>query len=122
MGLRWAAIPLVLTWDSIWRQRGWRIGGLAVATLALPLLALSALAADSMRSVGIALPWILYGTFELVRRPEGARWLVGLALLQLVTPAAQVTAGAILQIDSLPLELYRLERGPSPASPIAVRP
>jgi len=115
MGVRWAILPVVLVWEALWRRWGALGGALAAATLAGPLFVLAMIASDSMRSTGIALPWVLYGYIAFVRRTGALRWAVGLAGLQLLTPAAQVSADKDQRIDSLPVELIRLQRPPQSA-------
>jgi hypothetical protein len=112
MGGRWAFLPVVLAWDAIAQRWGWRLAGLAVASLAGPILLLACLASDTMRSIGIMLPWVVYGYIALVRRTPVLRWALGLAALQLLTPATQVTSDKLPRIDPLPVELYRLIRPP----------
>lgn len=108
MGLRaaWAAVAYAL-----W---GWpRVrGGLAAAVLFGTLGVCFFLASDLSRSVAIATPLVLAGSFALARRqPEQApRWLLILGVVNLLIPAAHLTYVHIDPISPLPIELFRLLR------------
>jgi len=108
MALRLAAIPMFIGWTGVARQKGIGLGMLCVAAFVVPLLALSVLAYDTMRSAGIALPWVLFGLLRW--KPEGGAGasLTLIVLLQIISPVAQVTGPKVAWVSSLPIEIYRL--------------
>jgi hypothetical protein len=106
MGLRAAWLPAAHAVAG----RPWLLGGGALATLAACLL----VAADLSRSAAILCPLVLLGTFAFAaRRPDLApRAALTCGVANLLIPAAHITAGKLVRIDNLVLELFRLLRAP----------
>ncbi len=108
MGLRigWGLVVFVL-WDRSRNQRA-----LTIVILVITLGACVLLASDLSRSVAIATPLALAGCLTLARRyPAFApRIACAVGLINLLIPAAHVTATHIDLINPLPVELYRLLR------------
>ena len=111
-GLRAAWVLGVCSLIDAIRRGRW----LTEATVVAVTIAVStALAHDLSRSVAILLPWLVVGAVTLQRRDRetGAAWLVALAVLNLMLPAAHVSYVLIRPIGPLPIELYRLLLLPS---------
>lgn len=109
MGLR--AGWVLVVWSVVGAAQQGRLRGellLASATIAATTL----LAGDLSRSIAIVLPLLASGTVEVTRqRPNSAiSWLVSLAALNLLLPAAHVVFNEVDVIHPLPVELLRLLR------------
>jgi len=107
-GLRvaWCAVGYAL-W-ALPRPRLALAGTTLLGTLGVSVL----LASDLSRSVAIAIPLVLFGSFEYARRHPGSapRVLLVLGALNLLIPAAHLTYVHIDPISPLPIELFRLLR------------
>lgn len=84
MGLRFGLVPVLAAARSARPRLGGKGAAAAVCALILPVGALAPLAFDTTRSVGIVLPWLLFGYLELLQQPGSRTWLKYLLILQLL--------------------------------------
>jgi len=103
--LGWVAVGVGVA--AAWRALGWRAGSLMAASLLAAVAAVSFLAWDTTRSIAMALPFLVAGARERRLRP----WLVGLAALNLLLPAAYVWCGHPVTV---PLTSFLLTRQSGP--------
>ncbi len=121
MGLRlgWVLAAVALVRAIKDRQSFWEVGAVTAA------LGVSAfLAHDLSRSTAILLPWLALGAFLLDREDPArcAKVLVGLAVLNLLLPAAHVVFWWPVTICPLPVELFHLWTWDAQNLPGWVRP
>jgi len=69
---------------------------------------LAVAASDTMRSIGIAVPWVMFGLLRFKGEFDLAGALRLIVVLQILAPAAQVTGPKVEWVSCLPIELYRL--------------
>jgi hypothetical protein len=108
MAIRIAVVPAAPGLVAEWRKRRGASGivfGLAGGAVLIGFL----LAADTMRTAGLLVPLLLWGTLATARAGTRVPWR-WLALAALLLPAAQVTNTKIAPINSLPVEVWRLIR------------
>lgn len=114
----WAPLGWWMAWRAAWlpiayairRAPGWLAPGVAGT-----LLLCMALAADLSRSAAVLAPVMLLGVFDYARRDPVAavRFVLLVALLNLLIPAAHITFTKFDLINPLPFELLRLVRIPA---------
>lgn len=126
LGAHLQQLFVVLPWAPLAWWMGLRVAWLPVAvalTRRAPFLWLVAaatagislwLAADMSRSIAILCPLLLLGCFDFLRsHPDQApRTLLTVGLANLLVPAAHIVHTKFDLISPLPLELFRLLRGP----------
>lgn len=111
MGFR-ASWLLVLLAPLAWWQRGSRAAfALGMGATLAGWAAVTLLAADLSRSTNLLLPLLLCGAVALREIVSAVvplrRWLLGIALLNLLLPYLSVSYTKLIMVWPLPLELFR---------------